>query len=391
MTGAVTGWAWRTPLGDSIDGVLGRLVAGVRAATDQLPFDASTCSVRVGAPIPSQPGRSPHERFLRRMGLFGVEAAKEATRAAGVRPGPRVGLFIAYGGLRAHWNEMMPALAAQEPDGRGAWERGLKLLHPDWMLRHLSNNAQALLAADLGAKGEGLTLAGANAGAQALSAALRSLEVGAVEVAVVVAYDSLLDPETLVELGARGTASSAPLSLLVAPYARGANGFVPGEAGAALVLEPKACAGARALAWVDAADGADGSAGAAAVETLARVARRVGQGEQVVDGAAQAQEPFDSAERRAIAALCAPGAVLTAVAGATGQLGAAMPLVQVIALAQALRSGTLPPIAGLEGTDEPGTTGLRPLVAAERTLARSALLLSAGSPGLAGAVRVEVP
>src|SRR4029077_17320164 len=115
---------------------------------------------------------------------------------------------------RAHWDDMMPALARQTipgdgdidgtADGAQLWERGLKLLHPFWMLQHLSNNAHALSAAELGARGDGLTLARANAGAEALAAASAALEVGAVDAALVVAYDTLLEPETLVELATRG-------------------------------------------------------------------------------------------------------------------------------------------------------------------------------------------
>ncbi len=71
-----------------------------------------------------------------------------------------------------------------------------------------------------------------------------------------------------------------------------------------------------------------------------------------------------------------------------GQLGAAAAVVQAIALAAALRAGHLPPVAGL-ARSAPGP--LRPLTAAEPTQARAGLALSAGAPGLAGAVRVELP
>src|SRR5262245_19460213 len=139
------------------------------------------------------------------MGGFALEVAREAAAHAQVAAaGDRLGLFFGYGGLRAHWNDMMPALAHQNPDGDGAWERGLTLLHPFWMLQHLSNNAHALSAEELGARGDGLLLAGANAGAQALAAASRALLAGSVDAAIVVAYDTLLEPETLIELANRG-------------------------------------------------------------------------------------------------------------------------------------------------------------------------------------------
>jgi 3-oxoacyl-(acyl-carrier-protein) synthase len=165
--------------------------------------------------IPGEPVRSKHSKFLRRMALFGVEVAHEAFRMASLEvPGDRFGVFCGYGGLRAHWDEMMPALSQQTDELAGTWERGLKLLHPYWMLRHLSNNAHALVAADLKIRGDGATYGGVDAGAQAIAGAVRSLEGGYVDAALVMAYDSLREPETEIT----------------------AKDFTPGEAAAAVVL-----------------------------------------------------------------------------------------------------------------------------------------------------------
>jgi 3-oxoacyl-(acyl-carrier-protein) synthase len=260
MSADVIGWAWRTPLGDSVDTATSRLLSGERAATDKLRFETRTYACRLGAPILSEPRRSRHARFLRRMGLFGLEAAHEAfqqARAQGCEAsGERLGIFCGYGGLRAHWDDMMEALSGQQLEQGGTWERGLNRIHPYWMLKHLSNNAHALLAADLSARGDGATYGGATAGAQALSAAIRALEAESIDVALVFAYDSLLEPETLVDLAARGATTKGDLANLAAPYDVHAHGFVPGEAAAALVLQRPGARGA--LASLSAADGADG-------------------------------------------------------------------------------------------------------------------------------------
>ena len=76
-----------------------------------------------------------------------MQAAKEAILGAKCPGGPRVGLFAAVGGLRVGWSETLPAFEHQSPDGADAWERGLRLLHPFWLLQHLSNNAHALASA----------------------------------------------------------------------------------------------------------------------------------------------------------------------------------------------------------------------------------------------------
>lgn len=292
MNAAMIARAWRTSLGASVPDVIARVRAGERAAI----ADARGYVCTTIAPIPGEPARSRNSRFLRRMGLFGLEAATDALAASGIAGGSRVGLFSGVGGLRAHWDDMIAAFADQRDDGERMWERGLSSVHPYWMLRHLSNNVHALASAELDLRGEGATFGGGNAGAQALASAIRALNAGAIDAALVVAYDSLLEPETLVELGARNWP---------------ALGLVPGEAAAAIVLvraedsratrvdDPSAMRGdGRRL--VSVRDGAGRDA-------LARCAAAIGDGDRDA---------------------------YIAVAHALGQLGAATALVQAVALAE---------------------------------------------------------
>lgn len=387
-TAAVTGWAWRTPLGSSVDAVLRRLLAGERAARQNPRFDAATYACTLAAAIAGEPAQTRHRRFLRRMGLFALEVATEALAHSGLQGGDRLGLFFGYGGLRAHWNDMMPALEKQAANGDDSWQRGFKLLHPFWMLQHLSNNAQALAAEELSARGEGVTFGGANAGAQALAAAIRALEVEAVDAALVVGHDTLLEPETLIELAARRVATTQSPQSLASPYARDAEGVVPGEAAAALLLQRPSDVAGRLLAYVEAADGADGEQGEPTGSVIGRVAHRLMRGDEVLDGAGRALLELDLAERSSIAEYVGREAPICCTFSAMGQVGAAASLVQTIALAELLRRKMLPPIAGLRHiADGP----LRPLVKHEPTSARSAIGISTGAPGLVGIVRVEIP
>jgi 3-oxoacyl-(acyl-carrier-protein) synthase len=269
--------AWRTSLGSSVLDVIARVRAGDRAAiADSRGYACTTI-----APIREEPPRSRNVRFLRRMGLLGLEAATEALAASGVGGGSRVGLFSGVGGLRAHWDDMIAAFANQRDDGERMWERGLASVHPYWMLRHLSNNVHALASAELDLRGEGATFGGGNGGAQAMASAIRALHAGAIDAALVVAYDSLLEPETLVELGARNWP---------------AQGLVPGEAAAAIVLV-RSDARFPQVAVRD----------AAGRDALARCSAAVGDGDRDA---------------------------YVAVAQSLGQLGAATALVQAIALAE---------------------------------------------------------
>lgn len=314
---AIIGAGWRTPLGAEVGPVVDRLLAGAVAKAPLTRFPAATYPLQRAAVVAGEPTRSKHARFLRRMALHAIDATGVALAAAarvGVVPGPRVGLYAAVGGLRAHWDDIMAALVRQHDDGIDAWARGLGQIHPFWMLRHLSNNTHALLATDTGARGDGATFGGASAGGQALSAAIRALAAGAVDGAVVVAYDSLLEPETLVELGLR----------------EGAD-VVPGEAAAAVVLARPAGAHA-AHPRLRAATGADGSRGRPADRTVAEVVARV---------TADHRDPG------------APPSPLDVVA-AMGQLGAATAVVQAIALAELLGRGAHGPHALATATGAPG-------------------------------------
>lgn len=387
MRAAITAWAWRTPLGNTIDGVMARLHAGERAAQPNPHFPAGTYACKLAAAIPDPPERSPHARILRRMGLHGFAAGRDALLASGVSRGPRLGLFAAVGGLRAHWDEIMTALAGQRDDLVDSWERGFKRLHPLWMLRHLSNNTHALLAQDLDCRGEGATYGGASAGAQALAAAIRALADRAIDAALVVAHDSLIEPEALVDMAARGVVATCGLHELAAPYHAQSRGFVPGEAAAALVLEPCDAAEGRVLAMLQARETADGSKDLPEPATVAALARALHAGDTIVDGAAQALAAWDAGERRALADIMGADALLGAVQSGLGQLGAAASLVQAICLAEMLRRGWLLPVAGLV---DPAPGPLVPVLAPARTRARSALGLCAGAPGLAGAIRVSL-
>ena len=386
MSAVITGQAWRTPLGNEVDAVTLRLLAGDRALANNPRFDASSYACTVGAALPERPAPSRHARFVRRMGLYAIECGVEALQRSGAPGGDRLGLYCGVGGLRAHWEEMMPALAAQEPSGEGAWARGLSRLHPFWMLRYLSNNAHALLSAEVGARGEGATFGGANAGAQALSQAVAALEEGAIDAALVVAYDSLLEPEMLVALAASGALARGTVETIAGPYDVAANGAVPGEAAAALVLERREAAGPRAIALLEARECADGAKAEPYASTLSLCAAPLARDIGLVDGAARTRAALDAAERDSLADLVGPSTPLIALSASLGACGAATAVLQAIALSRLLSYGRLPKIAGLRRAAK---GPLRPIHEAESTTARAALALSGGAPGLAGAIRIE--
>jgi hypothetical protein len=155
--------------------------------------------------VDAEPRGGRESRYLDRLGMHALEAGLEAAARANAPAGPRTGVFAGVGGLEPRWDEIEPALRQQRDDGQDAWARGLSRLHPFFMLRHLSNGQQALLAARLAATGDGACFGGATAGAQALSSALRALEAGALDHAIVIASGE--GAAAAVVLGAAGVAS----------------------------------------------------------------------------------------------------------------------------------------------------------------------------------------
>jgi 3-oxoacyl-[acyl-carrier-protein] synthase I len=391
MIGAMAGRAWRTPLGASIERVVSRMLAGEHAVQSGPHADLAGCRLRCAVPDRPAPGRN--ERFLDRLGLLALEAGREALAGAGLAPGDprleRTALFAATGGLRPRWDDLVGALARQREGGDRAWDRGLAQLHPFWMLQHLSNNVHALLSIDLQIRGDGATFAGATASAEALCAAVRALEAGTVDAALVVAHDSLLDAQSVADMTERRVATRAGLRDWRPPYDEAAEGVVPGECAAAMVLvRAPAGKGLPLLSCAAAIDGEPLPSGEPRAERLAQVAALVSRGDEVVDGAAWAQPDLDLAEREHLARVVPGTARLLASAASLGRLGAAGSLVQAIAGVEILRRRVLPPIAGLQKV---ATGPLQPVLVATPVEQRSALLLSAGSPGLVAAVRVEVP
>lgn len=189
MSVGVLGLAIWTPLGD-----LGETLDALRSPpADGRPRPSRSTDVRVSA--------SRTARLLGSLPALAVEVAR--TAATDLPAGERTGVFLATGGLRAHWDDLGRAMAEQDADAHASWSRGLRRLHPLWMLRYLSNGAQAAIANELGLVGDGATFSGAASAASAIVAADAAIACGAIDQALIVALDDLTAAEVAVELAAR--------------------------------------------------------------------------------------------------------------------------------------------------------------------------------------------
>lgn len=123
-------------------------------------------------------------------------------------------------------------------------ERGVSPLEPDqldalWLLRWLPNTGNAALARLLGLHGEGLTLGTACASAlQALGEGFRRIRAGLSQRVLVTAGDSRLSAGGLHGYArAHALTRRLPPECASRPFSADRDGFVPGEGGAAFMLE----------------------------------------------------------------------------------------------------------------------------------------------------------
>jgi len=224
-----------------------------------------------------------------------------------------------------------------------------------------------------------------------MAAAELALETKSIDVALVMAHDSLLEPEKVVPMAARGELINGAHHL-GSPYDIEANGGIPGEGAAALVLVRADSPPREVLFYLAAeaaADGCRGRAGSPILGSLAkRLIHRTAPASLFIDGAGAGLFEADAAERQAVAKAAGADSIpLTTLVGCVGQLGAADGLVRAIALGAALRERHLYPIAGIR-TPAPGP--LRPLQDTTRDLPAAGLAVCAASPGLAGAALVTL-
>ena len=181
-----------------------------------------------------------HRRYLSRGAGFAVLSGLRAAASAGFDPHmpPQTCLIGASG----------PTLDfAREPGLPPAPDEALDAL---WLLRWLPNTANTALARFLGIHGEGLVLGTACASAlQAIGEGFRRVRSGLSDAVLCVAGDSRLSSGGLLGYAKAHALSRHPVPGEASrPFDEARDGFVPGEGGAAFVLEPLEAARARGAA-----------------------------------------------------------------------------------------------------------------------------------------------
>ncbi len=319
-------------------------------------------------------------RFLRPDVLFGLAAAFQALADSGLDLASedlsRAGLFVGNGETATHYDHYFQGVRnAKTPDGGLDMRRyavsGLKTLYPSFILVDLPNNCLGYLSIESGIVGINNNFGQANSGGLAIGAAFRAVAEGDADWALAGGHESFLQCfESYFVYEAAGLfSSSIDPDGPVHPFSAGRNGFVPAEGAGFVVLEEAERAFRRRAktygsveGYVSTCDVAGGlfdvdPAGSAYSRALgiALDEASIDPGELgfiLADG--QASLAADVAEtrgiRRAINGV-ADWLPVTGVKGVMGHTGSAAAAIDFCLTAMALKTRTIPPLAGYRGGD----------------------------------------
>lgn len=323
---------------------------------------------------------------LDRATQFALVAAQQAMADAGIAEAPadaaRFGIFAGIGFGGAHTLDGLYARYFNALHRDEAGRRSATVMHPLSVPRMMANGPMAAVSMRYGLRGMGNTYSVACASsAIAAGEALRAIQHGYVDAAVVIGTEAMLTSGSLVAWNALRVMARCdeqdPASSC-RPFAADRSGFVLGEGAAALVLESRERArrrGARAHAEL-AGYGSSSDAGhltAPSVEGQAEAMRQAlahaglqpGQ-IHYLNAHGTATDAGDVIESESIAAVFGPAAARLPVSSTKAVhghlIGAGGTLELVLAL-MALKTGSIPPTAHLLQADPRCPLDYVPLVA----------------------------
>ena len=356
----ITGMGAVTPLGVGAETYWNALVRGESGIGEITKLDTAALPIhRAGEVREFNPKDYLPTRLvmdLEPYAQYAYISAEEAIRQSGLDTrSPRVGVVMAS------------ALSGVGVIGEthAAYAGAGKAAGPKFLTKAMGNICAAQLAIAYGITGPSLTVSTAcSSGGDGVTIASLLLRSGAADAVVVLAGEAAICPTLIQSLCKVKALSPTGESR---PFDAARNGFVLGEGGGAVVLETAESAearGANILAkLLGCANNTDAfnpvspepeGAGAAACMRLALADAGIApEGIGYINAHGTATPMGDIAEAAAIHSVFGDYAVpVSSTKGATGHLMGAGGLTELIACAQAVRTGTLPPNLGLAEQDE---------------------------------------
>ena len=380
----ITGIGLTTPLGSSVAESWANLT-GLRSGITHTPRPGVPASLQYSGKVKRLvlpdlviPNLLAQMKFLNRGALLGFGAAFEAMSQAGITldsvPAHRRALFIASGDMtKVGYDSFYPAFEESTDDG---WKKldaeklnraTLSKVNPFFLLESIANNLFSFLSTFYELRGPNTNLASLSPyGSQALELGYRSIRRGRADVALVVGYCNWITDipsYELEELGLLSKCQSGPSSFR--PFDRMRDGFIPGEGGAAIVVEGEDLAqrrGAKTLGQVrgcgNCIDFLDGSALGVASQVTQRSLRMALEEAgcemkelAFVCGHGSATQKGDRSELSSIRTLMDNENVMVPVCGMksySGHMGAASDLAEVVWGLKAVKQGLVPATLNFE-------------------------------------------
>lgn len=257
----ITGIGWVTPLGDEIDAVWKRVLAGESGIGPISIFDAANFPTKIAGEVRdwsvADAGEDPADwAHCARHTQFAIGAAKQAVADSGVLDAgldpTRFGVYLGSGEGPQDFDRfsrmMVGALEGGQLNVARFTQLGLELLHPVAELEQEPNMPASHLASHFNAQGPNLNcLTACAASSQAVGEAVELIRRGDADVMLSGGAHSMIHPFGLTGfnlLGALSTNNADP-ARASRPFDRNRDGFVLSEGAAMLVVESLEHAQAR--------------------------------------------------------------------------------------------------------------------------------------------------
>lgn len=246
----VTGWGCLTGAGNSVDETWHAIKNGHSGIGKIDSWDTTEWEYQLGAALKNfDPRKSVDRKLLKLLsrhdviGLNAVEQAINHSQLLSYRNSladptdfnEQTGVYVSSpGGKFNQQYDFFPLITQAEGNLQRFGADLNSVVHPMWLLRTLPNNVLAYTAIQYGFKGANQNIVNHSiGGSQAILEAKEALLRGDIQRAIVVGYDSMIEPQTHMYYSALGVVSKTDLK----PFNEKRDGTILAEGSGALVLE----------------------------------------------------------------------------------------------------------------------------------------------------------
>jgi 3-oxoacyl-(acyl-carrier-protein) synthase len=400
---AITGVGLVTPLGLTVAENLSRLMRG-ESGIGRMPSAPNAAAACVPEFDVTRMLKSPKNvKLMGRPVRLVMQAAHEAACRSGISSSgiasERIGVYAGSGQTGIEYDEFFKALAVAWEGDRPFDYKFLggmpsRIIDRYFSLRTLANAGIAMLSTEFDARGPSNNyVQGETASASALYNACADLLEGRADAAIVAGYDCLHPPSVFMAFRKASLLSGDGAEAFYAPFDSRRRGMVLGEGAAVLVLErDDHCRerGAELLGHIDGIGFASQTADRPGFTPLtADLQDAIRKSSPATDfdfvvARGLGTQTDDLSEALALSEIISDAVPVTAFKGATGYLGAATAIVELILALQCVKQGCLPALVGLTEKDPQIALGIlrRPTETGPK-----ALLLSSTFEGQIAAIR----